>query len=135
MLCTLLDAEPFRHQLLKRYHRLLLVRPPGIDSHGDGEAVPVKKKTHLDDRVGPVLLALTVGSEAVLLLDLEVEVGAVVVGDACVDVGILLHSLECLFLDEIEAFCGFLICQELFFKRLKENDSGNYYSNIKECIL
>ena len=30
---------------------------------------------------------------------------------------------------------GFLICQELFFKRLKENDSENYYSNIKECIL
>ena len=101
----LLDAEPFRHQLLKRYHRLLLVRPPGIDAHGDGEAVPVKEKTHLDDGVGPVLLALPVGSEAVLLLDLEVEVGAVVVGDACVDVGILLHSLECLFLDEIEVFC------------------------------
>ena len=34
-----------------------------------------------------------------------------------------------------QVVCGFLICQELFFKRLKENDSENYYSNIKECIL
>ena len=36
---------------------------------------------------------------------------------------------------DLSIVCGFLICQELFFKRLKENDSENYYSNIKECIL
>ena len=38
-------------------------------------------------------------------------------------------------LRDLSIVCGFLICQELFFKRLKENDRVNYYSNIKECIL
>jgi len=57
----------------------------GIQPEPDGDEVPVQQQAHADDRVRPALLARTFPAEAVLPVDLEVEVGAVEIGGPGVD--------------------------------------------------
>ncbi len=59
----------------------LLALVAGEDAHAHGHAVGVEKEPHRHDRLGPVLLGGALPAEAVLAACLEVEVGAVEVGD------------------------------------------------------
>ncbi|GEM_PF-2696354 len=75
------------YPLLQRGGGRLLVGVAGVYRHGQRQSVPVDEQPHLDDGVGPMLLADAVFPQPlrrrvpVFLLDLEEIVGAVVIED------------------------------------------------------
>ena len=70
----------------------LLIGVSGIDAEGKRDAVTIHEKPHLHDRVGAVLLAVSILAQPIIfvsLLDFKIVVRTVIVNDAGIPFGYL----------------------------------------------